>query len=73
MYDHITNSCIKIGESTDSLTWEDSREECQKDGGDLISITSYEKMDFIMNNIKCKNFLANYQLFYSAVHLVQFI
>jgi hypothetical protein len=33
------------------LTWEDAQESCRHDGGNLISITSLEKWNFVTNYI----------------------
>ncbi|XP_063438690.1 uncharacterized protein LOC134719635 [Mytilus trossulus] len=39
--------------TTDGTTWEDARKHCQQhEGGDLVSITSKAKWDFIMKNFR---------------------
>lgn len=51
-FDVKTNTCLKV--SYDGLTWEDAQESCRHDGGNLISITSLEKWNFVTNYISCK-------------------
>ncbi|VDI36993.1 Hypothetical predicted protein [Mytilus galloprovincialis] len=49
-FDEGTSTCIKLV-STNGTTWEDARKYCQQyEGGDLVSIVSKEKWDFIIGN-----------------------
>ncbi|CAC5416913.1 MRC [Mytilus coruscus] len=49
-FDGETTTCIKLV-STSGTTWKDARKYCQQqEGGDLVSITSKAKWDFIMGN-----------------------
>lgn len=54
-FDGETTTCMELV-TTDGITWEDARKHCQQhEGGDLVSITSKSKWDFIMGNFKSKN------------------
>ena len=52
-YDLETNTCLKLLESTIGVTWKEARIICQQDGGDLISILTKEKWEFVVNYIRC--------------------
>lgn len=53
-FDGETTTCIKLV-STSGTTWKDARKYCQQqEGGDLVSITSKAKWDFIMGNFSSK-------------------
>ena len=50
-YDLETNTCLKLLESTSGVTWREARVICQQNGGDLISILTKEKWEFVINYI----------------------
>jgi hypothetical protein len=52
-YDLETNTCLKLLESTSGVTWREARVICEEDGGDLISILTKEKWEFVINYIRC--------------------
>lgn len=53
-FDEGTSTCIKLV-STNGTTWGDARKYCQQyEGGDLVSIVSKEKWDFIIGNFSGK-------------------
>ncbi|CAC5416582.1 unnamed protein product [Mytilus coruscus] len=45
------NACLKLGE-TRGITWMNARTVCLENGGDLTSIKTVEKMDFMLNFIR---------------------
>ena len=53
-YDAETNTCLKYSTNATGITWENARVRCQQDGGDLISITTKEKLEFVVNYLNCK-------------------
>lgn len=56
-YDFYTNTCIRLVNTTQSpVTWTAARQRCKNDGGDLISITTREKVEFVFNYLNCKSF-----------------
>lgn len=53
-FDGETTTCMQLV-TTGGTTWEDARKHCQQHlGGDLVSITSKAKWDFIMKNFRSK-------------------
>ncbi|CAC5357509.1 MRC [Mytilus coruscus] len=52
-FDSLTNSCLKLF-STGGITWQDARKHCQQNGGDLISITTPQKWEFVDSFLSCK-------------------
>ncbi|CAG2223638.1 CD206 [Mytilus edulis] len=53
-YDPNSNTCLKMfADHNNKKTWKEARQHCQVNGGDLISITSKEKWDFILNFTSC--------------------
>ena len=52
-YDLETNTCLKLLESTSGVTWMEARVICQEDGGELISIITKEKWEFVINYLRC--------------------
>ena len=56
-YDSETNTCLKVLESSSGVTWKEARVICQQDGGDLISMSTKVKWDFVTNYLRCKYLL----------------
>jgi hypothetical protein len=54
VYEAETNTCLKYFKIATAITWANARLRCQQDGGDLISITTKEKWDFVVNYLNCK-------------------
>ncbi|CAG2235068.1 CD206 [Mytilus edulis] len=52
-FDSLTNTCLKFF-STSGKTWHDARTHCQQNGGDLITITTAEKWNFVNSFLSCK-------------------
>ncbi|CAG2219919.1 CD206 [Mytilus edulis] len=52
-FDSLTNTCLKFF-STSGKTWHDARTHCQQNGGDLITITTAEKWNFVKSFLSCK-------------------
>ena len=52
-YDLETNTCLKYMYKTAGFTWKEARARCQQDGGDLISILTKDKWDFVTNYLRC--------------------
>ncbi|CAC5400450.1 MRC [Mytilus coruscus] len=53
-YDPNFNTCLKLFvDQISGKTWKEARTHCQENGGDLISITSKEKWDFVLNFTSC--------------------
>ncbi|CAG2215553.1 unnamed protein product [Mytilus edulis] len=54
-YDRQTQTCIKM--VLEYMNWYEARETCKEDGADLISISSLEKLNFVVNYCgdNCKN------------------
>ncbi|CAG2219918.1 CD206 [Mytilus edulis] len=52
-FDFLTNSCVKLF-SNGGITWRDARNHCQQNGGDLISITTLQKWEFVESFLSCK-------------------
>ena len=54
-YDYIPNIywCVKLYYNV-SKTWVGANEICQNDGGNLVSITTLEKWNFLSNYLNCK-------------------
>jgi hypothetical protein len=52
-YDFETNTCLKYMYKTAGITWKQARARCQQDGGDLISILTKDKWDFVTNYLRC--------------------
>lgn len=46
-YDEATNTCIKLVK-TDGSTWMNAKSTCKKEGGDLVSISTMKKWNFII-------------------------
>jgi hypothetical protein len=51
-FDAETNSCIKAYDIL--LTRNDARSRCQEDGGDLVTLTTPQKFDFVSRFINCE-------------------
>ncbi|CAC5389466.1 MRC [Mytilus coruscus] len=52
-YDFHSNTCLKIFVDNDGKTWKNASNHCQKNGGDLISLTTPAKWDFVTNFTSC--------------------
>ncbi|XP_063443410.1 perlucin-like protein [Mytilus trossulus] len=53
-FDTLTNTCLKLF-STSGKTWHDARTHCQQNGGDLITITTAQKWNFVNSFLSCKS------------------
>ncbi|CAG2218704.1 unnamed protein product [Mytilus edulis] len=53
-FDSLTNTCLKLF-STSGKTWHDARTHCQQNGGDLITITTAQKWNFVNSFLSCKS------------------
>ncbi|CAG2249210.1 unnamed protein product [Mytilus edulis] len=51
VYDTISHACLKLAMTTGS-TWTSARTICQQDGGDLGSLTTQMKVDFVLYLIR---------------------
>ena len=51
-FDTVSNTCIKA--YTIFLSWNDARLRCQEDGGDLVTLTTPQKFDFVSRFINCE-------------------
>jgi len=51
-YDANTNSCLKVYSL--SLSWNAARTRCQDDGGDLVTMTTRNKWDYVSMRINCE-------------------
>lgn len=56
-YDLYTNTCLRYyNYSLSPVTWISARNICQNAGGDLMAITTREKLDLIVETMNCKFF-----------------
>lgn len=51
-FDAYTHTCIKVYDL--SITWSDARTHCQDDGGDIITMPTLEKWQFVHRYIECE-------------------
>jgi hypothetical protein len=51
-FDSQTNTCLKVNNNV--LFWHDARERCQADGGDLVTMETREKWEFVTRFIECE-------------------
>jgi hypothetical protein len=55
-YNQDVNVCLKFVVNSNGSTWVDARSSCQDDGGDLISMTSVEKYNFVVHYMQNKGY-----------------
>ncbi|CAC5378406.1 unnamed protein product [Mytilus coruscus] len=53
-YDLYSNTCLNIFADKKGKTWSDARNHCQENGGDLISLTTPAKWEFVSNFTSCR-------------------
>lgn len=53
-FDVVSNTCIKA--YAIFLSWNDARLRCQEDGGDLVTLTTPQKFDFVSTFINCTRY-----------------
>ncbi|VDH97357.1 Hypothetical predicted protein [Mytilus galloprovincialis] len=52
-YDLSSDTCLKMFVDSHGKTWEHARNHCQRDGGDLISMTTMAKWNFVTHFTSC--------------------
>ncbi|VDH97358.1 Hypothetical predicted protein [Mytilus galloprovincialis] len=52
-YDFNSNTCLKMFVDSDGKTWKGARNHCQGNGGDLISLTTLAKWNFVTMFTSC--------------------
>lgn len=52
-FEHTTRTCLKLCDGP-AVRWTEARAKCKQYGGDLISITTQLKWDFLNGYMKCE-------------------